>query len=170
MALSGSHDELDFKEEKKLEHHLFNIYSVIEAVVVDPQKTFDSNIEAQSRLLTSLQASADTIQQYLDERPERFRQPLPAKEYLENTMSRWMEQVKHNFEDQPHLMDQIIELENKVREKVQQVPTELEEQRKHLIDIMKTYESVAKVALGEDFTLIVDNQKLEDVLTMISDL
>lgn len=104
-------EEFDFKDEKQLETHLFHIYQVLEVVVVDPRRTFDSDLEAQGRLLSGLQTSADSVQAYIDDKPERDKESLPAKQYLTDKLDSSMRNIRRNFADwHPEFIEQLAEV------------------------------------------------------------
>lgn len=164
-------DELDFKDEKQLNLHLLNVYRVLEAVVVDPPGEFDNDIEAQSRLLTSLQAAADKVSAFINQKPQRDSEQLSAKNYLSEQIDKRMLRLKNNFlAEYPHLIPAVNKVADQVRVALSGVSDSLEESRGHLVNILKTYDKIFKVSLGKTLTYREDTKKLEDVITMISDL
>lgn len=164
-------NELDFKDEKELSRHLFNIYSVLEVVVVDPLGEFDSDIESQSRIISSLQAAADNVEVFIEQKPERDREPLSAKSYLSDQIDRRLSEARVKFFDEyPGFISTFARVADQIQEKVADLPDDLQESRGHLIKILKTYDKIFRIAHDKDWTITEDQKKTKDVLTMISDL
>lgn len=82
-----------------------------------------------------------------------------------------MLRLKNNFlAEYPHLIPAVNKVADQVRVALSGVSDSLEESRGHLVNILKTYDKIFKVSLGKTLTYREDTKKLEDVITMISDL
>ena len=164
-------EELDFKDGAELQRHLFNIYSVIEVIAVDPQRVFDNDLEAQSTILGSLHASAENVQEYITSKPERDREPLSAREFLTDRLDMSMSNIRRNFANwHPELIEPLAEVRALIQTEVDKIPDDLKEPRGHLINILKAQRKISGITLGDEIRVVTDEQKLHDVLTLISDL
>ena len=143
----------------------------MEVVIIDPTRDFDSDLKAQSRLINSLQASADSVQDYIASKPERDRELLPAKQYLTDKLDNSMSNDRRNFANwHPEFIEQLAEVHSRIMTIVDEVPDDLDEARWYLVRIMKAYKDTSKLEFRDEPKVVVDEQMLDDVLTMLSDL
>jgi hypothetical protein len=162
-------DGLELYSVEKLERLLYNICQVLEVVVVDPQKFFQSDLAAQSRLLQCLQSAGNMVQSYIDAKPHRDGEYIQARDYLTTRLTAAIQRFQLTFKDYPDLIPPIIEVYSQILPAAEAVPTDLEESRGHLIAIFN--KSMEVTTLSYDLArVIVDQKKLDDVLAMIADL
>lgn len=160
---------LELYSVEKLERLVYNICQVLEVVIVDPQKMFQMDLAAQSRLLHSLQSAADMVQAYIEAKPERDREYIAAHDYLTTRFAAEIRRFKHTFSEYPDLLPPIIEVYSQILAAAEQIPADLEESRGHLIAIFN--KSMEITTLSIELTHVtVDQHKLTDVLAMIADL
>lgn len=163
--------EFDFKDEADLETYLYNIYQVLEVVVVDPQKLFESDLLSQERLTRTLQTVANSVQEYLVQKVERDKEQLTARAYLFEQLDKSMRQIRINLLNwRPELIEEAVKIYVDIQAQVEKIPEDLMESRGYLNEILKRNNEVAKIGLGEGSTIEVNEQIRDDVLTMISDL
>ena len=164
-------EELDLKDDQEVERHLVHVYRVLEAVVVDPYQEFVSDLEAKSRLTNSLQASATTIQRYIDDRPARNAELILAKDYLSREIGKTVQKINRNFRGEyKKIRNKLKKILGQIQERVDMVDESLLESRSHLVTIINGARSVATFDIKHNLKLIVNNQKIEDVLSVIADL
>lgn len=168
QCLTDEH-RLELYSAKKLDQLLYNICQVLEVVVVDPQKLFQTDLTAQSRLLHSLQFAADVILNYIETKSQRDGEYINAHNFLTMRLREQIAQFRETFIEYPDLLQPMVEIYTRILSVAEQVPADLEESRGHLITIFN--KSMEVVTLSYNLTeVIVDQQKLKDVLAMITDL